>query len=104
MSTRFTKKDLESAKENLKPMIDKPQAVKRKVEDDLDVSDRLDDGSDDFLVERANRLELSENPFFKANLTFLPHKQQGLKEADRKQQFSATFDQLRACQGPCLKR
>ena len=34
----------------------------------MDMSHQLDDGSDNFLVERANRLELSENPLFKANL------------------------------------
>ena len=95
MSTRRMKKDLESAKENLKPMIDKPQAVKRKLEDDANMSDRLDDGSDDFLVERANRLELSDNPLFKANLTFLPYKRQGLKGAVKKEQLFVTFDQLR---------
>ena len=61
----------------------------------MDMSHRLDDGSDDFLVERVNRLELSENPLFKANLTFLPYKRQGLKGAVKKEQFSVTFDQLR---------
>ena len=47
---------------------------------------------DDFLIERADHLELPENPLFKANLTFLPYQRQG---AVKKQQFSATFDQLR---------
>ena len=48
--------------------------MKRKLEDDddVDMSHLMDDGLDDFLVETANRLELSENPLFKANLTFLP--------------------------------
>ena len=55
----------------------------------------MDDGLDDFLIERANRLELSENPLFKANLTFLPYQRQGLKGAVKKEQFSVTFDQLR---------
>ena len=95
VSTRCMKEDLKSAKENLKLMIDKPQAVKRKLEHDVDMSDRLDDGSEDFLVERANRSELSENPLFKANLTFLPYKRQGLKGAVKKEQFSVMFDQLR---------
>ena len=61
----------------------------------MDMSHRLDECSDDVLVERANRLELSENPLFKANLTFLPYKRQGLKGAVKKEQFSVTFDQLR---------
>ena len=55
----------------------------------------MDDGQDDFLAERAERLELSENPLFKANLTFLPYKRQGLKGAVKKEQFTVTFDQLR---------
>ena len=59
------------------------------------MSHLMDDGLDDFLVERTNRLELSENPLFKANLTFLPYKRQGLKGAVKKEQFSVTFDQLR---------
>ena len=54
----------------------------------------MDNGLDDFLVERANRLEQSENPLFKANLTFLPYKRQGLKGAVKKEQFSVTFDHL----------
>ena len=95
VSTRSMKKDPESVKEDLKPMKDETRAVKRKLEDDMDMSHQLDDGSDDFLVERANRLELSENPLFKANLTFLPYKRQGLKGAVKKEQFSVTFDQLR---------
>ena len=59
------------------------------------MSHLMDDGLDDFLVERTNRLELSENPLFKANLTFLPYKRQSLKGAVKKEQFSVTFDQLR---------
>ena len=59
------------------------------------ISHLMDNGLDDFLVERANRLEQSENPLFKANLTFLPYKRQGLKGAVKKEQFSVTFDQLR---------
>ena len=95
VSTRSMKKDPESVKEDLKPMKDETRAVKRKLEDDIDMSHQLDDDSDDFLVERANRLELSENPLFKANLTFLPYKRQGLRGAVKKEQFSVTFDQLR---------
>ena len=53
-------------------MKDEPRAVKRKLEDDVDMSHLLDDGLDNVLVERANRLELSENALFKANLTFCP--------------------------------
>ena len=56
--------------EDLKPM----KYETRKLEVDMDMSHQLDDGSDDFLVERANRIELSENPLFKVNLTFLPYK------------------------------
>ena len=50
---------------------------------------------DDFLVERANRLELEKNPFFKANLVCLPYRRQGFKGAVKKEQFTVTFDQLR---------
>ena len=93
--TRRMKKDLESAKEDLKTLKDEPRAVKRKSQKGVDMSDLIDEGMDDFLVERANRLELSENPLFKANLTFLPYKRQGLKGAVKKEQFTVTFDQLR---------
>ena len=60
---------------------EEPKAVKRKLddEDNGDMSHLTDDGLDDFLVERANRLELCENPLFKANLTFLPY--DGLSES-----------------------
>ena len=95
VSTRRMKKDLESEKIDLKPLKDEPRAVKRKLEDDVDISYLLDDGMDDFLVERANRLELEKNPFFKANLVFLPYRRQGLKGAVKKEQFTVTFDQLR---------
>ena len=72
-----------------------PETKKRKFkEDDVNMSYMMDDGLDDFLIERANRLELSENPLFKANLTFLPYQRQGLKGAVKKEQFSVTFDQL----------
>ena len=76
---------------DLKPTNDQLQSAKRK----LDEADILDDGQDDFLAERAERLELSENPLFKANLTFLPYKRQCLKGAVKKEQFIVTFDQLR---------
>ena len=95
VSTRGMKKDVERTKIDPKPVKDEPRAVKRKLEDDVDMSHLLDDGLDDFLVERANRLELSENPLFKANRTFLPYKRQGLKGAVKKEQFTVTFDQLR---------
>ena len=94
MCTRRMKKDLESAKEDIKPLKDEPRAVKRNLEEDVDMSDLIDEGMDDFLVERANRLELPENPLFKANLTFLPYKRQGLKGAVKKEQFAVTFDRL----------
>ena len=89
VSTRIMKQDKE--KVDLKPTNDQLQSAKRK----LDEADILDDGQDDFLVERAERLELSENPLFKANLTFLPYKRQCLKGAVKKEQFTVTFDQLR---------
>ena len=95
VSTRGMKKDIESTKIDPKPVKDEPRAVKRKLEDDVDMSHLLEDGLHDFLVERANRLELSENPLFKANRTFLPYKRQGLKGAVKKEQFTVTFDQLR---------
>ena len=86
------KKDLESEKVDLKPLNDEPRTVKRKLEDDVGMSDLTDEGMDEFLVERANRLELSENPFFKAYLVFLPYQRQGLKGAVKKEQFTVTFD------------
>lgn len=96
VSTRSMKKDLESEKVDLKPLKGEPHRVKRKLEDDdVDMSDLLDDGTDEFLVERAKRLELSENPLFNANLVFLPYKRQGLKGVVKKKQFTVTFDQLR---------
>ena len=95
VSTRSMKKDLESEKVDLRPLKDEPRTVKRKLEDDVDMSDLMDDGMDEFLVERANRLELSGNPLFKANLVFFPYQQQGLKGAVKKEQFTFTFDQLR---------
>ena len=45
------KKDFESAKEDLKPLKDEPRAGKRKLEEDVDMSDLIDEGMDDFLVE-----------------------------------------------------
>ena len=88
VSTRGMRKVIESAKIDPKPVKDEPRAVKRKLEDDVDMSHLLDDGLDNVLVERANRLELSENALFKANLTFLPNKRQGLKGAIKKEQFN----------------
>ena len=41
----------------------------------------MDDGQDDFLVEKANRLELEKNPLFKTTLVFFPYRRQGLKGA-----------------------
>lgn len=79
-----------TGKENLNLVKEEePKPVKRKLEDkgDVDMSHLMDDGLDDVFVERANRLELSENPLFKANLTFLPYKSQGLKGAVKKEQF-----------------
>ena len=95
VSTRRMKKDHESEKVDLKPLKDEPRTVERKLEDDVDTSDLMDDGMDDFLVERVKRLELSENPLFKANLVFLPYSRQGLKGAVKKEQFTVTFDKLR---------
>ena len=86
VSTRSMKQDKD--KVNLKPTNNQPQSAKRK----LDEADILDDGQDDFLVERAERLELSENPLFKANLMFLSYQRQG---AVKKEQYTVTFDQLR---------
>ena len=98
MTTRRMEKDLDSEKKDLNPVRkEEPQVVKRKLddEDDVDMSHLMDDDLDDFLVERANRLKLFENPLFKASLTFLPYKRQGLKGAVKKEQFSVTFHQLR---------
>ena len=88
VSTRGLRKVIESPKIDPKPVKDEPRAVKRKLEDDVDMSHLLDDGLDNVLVERANRLEFSENPLFKANLTFLPNKRQGLKGAVKKEQLN----------------
>lgn len=75
------------------------ESKKRKWQDDKDVdmSSLLDDdeGVNTFLAERANRLEEQQDPLFKANLTFLPYKRQGLKGAVKKEQFSVNFQQLR---------
>ena len=89
VSTRSMKQDKE--KVDLKPTNDQPQSAKRK----LDEAEILDDGQDDFIVERAERLELSENPLFKASLMLLPYQRQGLKGAVKKKQFTVTFDSLR---------
>ena len=59
MSTRRIKNDLQSAKEDFKPLKHEPRAGNRKLEEDVDMSDLIDEGMDDFLVERANRLELA---------------------------------------------
>ena len=81
------------------PTKDELQSAKRKLDD----ADLLDDGQDDVLVERANRLELEKNPLFKTNLVFLPYRRQGLKGAVKKEQFTVTFDQLRKPTGEeCL--
>lgn len=56
VSTRSVKQGKE--KVDLRPTNDQPQSAKKK----LDEADILDDGQDDFLVERAERLELSGNP------------------------------------------
>lgn len=74
-----------------------PETRKRKLddEDDVDMSYLADDGADDFLKERARRLELNQDPMFRANLTFLPYQRKGLKGAVKKEQFSVTFNQLR---------
>ena len=96
VSTRSMKKD----PEDITSMTKEPETKKRKFkEDDVDVSYMIDDGLDDFLIERADRLQLEHNPMFKANLTFLPYQRQGLKGAVKKQQFSVTFDQLRKATG-----
>ena len=95
VSTRSMKKDIDSEKADLKPLKDEPRMVKRKLKDHVDMSDLMDDGMDDFLVERAKLLELEQNPLFKANLIFLPYQRQGLKGAVKKEQFTVTFDKLR---------
>lgn len=50
VSTRSRKKNLESEKVDLKPLKDEPRTVKRKLEEDVDMSDLMDDGMDEFLV------------------------------------------------------
>lgn len=92
VSTRSMKQD--SKKVDLNPLKKEPQSVKRKL-DEADMSDLLDDGKDDFFVERVNRLELENKPLFKANLTFQPYQRKGLKGEVEKEQFSVTFEQLR---------
>ena len=96
VSTRTLKQD--SKKVDLNPLKKEPQSLKRKLDED-DMLDLLDDGKDDFFVERINRLELENKPLFKANLTFLPYQRKGLKGAVKKEQFSITFDQLRESTG-----
>ena len=67
---------------------------KRKA-DDGDMSELLDDGMDQFLVERARRLQMQGNPLFRANLLFMPYKRHALKGDVKKEQFTVTFEQLR---------
>ena len=55
----------------------------------------LDDAMDQFLVETARRLEMQENPLFRANLLFMPYKRHALKGTVKKEQFTVTFEQLR---------
>ena len=64
------KRDIDSKKADVKPQKDEPRLVKRKLEEDVDMSELLNDGFDQFLVERAKSLELQENPLFKADLVF----------------------------------
>ena len=66
---------------------------KRKA-DDSDMSELLDDGMDQFLVERARRLEMQENPLFRANLFFMPNKRNALKGTVKKEQFTVTYVNL----------
>ena len=51
------------------------------MEEDVDMFDPMDDGLNEFLVERANRLALEKKPLFKANMVFLTYQRQGLKGA-----------------------
>ena len=85
VSTRSTKQYKEEV--DLKPTKDESQSAKKKLHE----ADILGY----FLVERAERLELAENLFFKGNLTFLPYQRQCFKGAVKKEQFTVTFDQLR---------
>ena len=55
----------------------------------------FEDGMDHFLVERAKRLQMQENPLFRANLLFMPYKRHALKGAVKKEQYTVTFEQLR---------
>ena len=43
------------------------------------------------LVERARRLEMQENPLFRANLLFMPYKRHALKGAVKREEFTVTF-------------
>ena len=78
----------ELKKEDTKP------SGKRKA-DDSDMSELLDDGMDQFLVETARRLEMQENTLFRAKLLFIPYKRHALKGALKKEEFTVTFEQLR---------
>ena len=89
VSTRGMQQESKTMDQN--PKKDESQSAKTK----LDEADLLDDGQDDFLVERGDHLELEKNPLFKTNLVFLPYRWQGLKGAVEKEQFTVTFDQLR---------
>lgn len=97
VSTRSMKKDSVRVKEDQSPVKkEERRTVKGKLEDDdVDMSYMPDDGLDDFLIERVDRLQLEHKPLLKANLTFLPYQRQGLKGAVKKGQFSVTFDQQR---------
>ena len=86
---RIKKEEKSAENTELKKEDTKPSG-KRKA-DDSDMSELLDDGMDQFLVERARRLEMQENTVFRANLLFMPYKRHALKGAVKREEFTVTF-------------
>lgn len=70
VSTRSMKR--ESEEQESPSQNDKETKVKgeKRKADDSDVSELLDDGMDQYLMERANRLKLQEQPLFKVHLVY----------------------------------
>ena len=82
---------------------DKETKVKKRKTDDSDMSELLDGGLDQFLIERAKRLEMQMNPLFRVDLVFMPYKRHALKGAVKKEQFTVTFEKLRKHSSHSLK-
>ena len=78
-SMKHERVEQESPRQN-----DKEKKVKKRKTDDRDMSELLDDGLDQSLMERAKRLEMQMNPQFRADLVLMPYKRRPLKGAVKK--------------------